>query len=409
MTADTPAALAPYRVLDLTTDVGALCSRFFAGLGADVIRIEPPGGHRTRQRGPFLRAANADGAPDISLYWIQMNQGKRSLTLDLDRAADRETLLRLCETADFLIESFAPGHLATLGLDYPQVQVRAPHLIYASITPFGQDGPKAHWQASDLVGLAAGGLLFLCGDTDRPPVRPTVEQAYAQAGLQAAVGSMIALHARHLTGRGQHVDVSIQDAVANALGSARLYYAMNGMITHRAGGGRAYADQGTRMIYPSNDGYIALMRVPESFAALAQWMDDVGASYHFDPVAWSSRSLVGPGMPTPEETAALDRDFEPFFQARSTNDLYEEGQRRGVFICPVSRMQDLAHNPQLTARDHFTDLWYDDLQQTLRTPGAPFKMSATPWRPGPPAPTPGQHTDEILADLPPTSSPRSSP
>ncbi|MEE9277831.1 MAG: CoA transferase [Dehalococcoidia bacterium] len=402
MTQNAVAALAPYRVLDLTTEVGVLCPRFFAGLGADVIRIEPPGGHPTRQRAPFLEH---DG-PRTSLYWLQMNAGKRSVTLDLTQPHDRDTFLRLCETADVLVESYPPGYLAELSLGYDAVHARAPQLIYTSITPFGQDGPKANWRASDLVGVAAGGLMSLCGDPDRAPLRPTVEQAYAQAGLQAAVGAMIALHARHLSGRGQHADISMQAAVANALGNARLYYAMEGMVTRRAGGGRAYGSRGTRMIYPSSDGYIAFLRLPDTFPALAQWMRDEGANYSFDPDEWSGRSLVGPRMATPEESAALDRDFEPFFAAHGATHLYEEGQRRGLLICPVSTMRSLAENPQLEARDYFVDVWHDELGRSLRYPGAPFKMSATPWRTEPRAPLPGEHTDQILLNSrPPVTAP----
>lgn len=400
VTASTVGALAPYRVIDLTDEVGALCPRFFAGMGADVIRVEPPEGHRTRKHGPFRDSPQHDNdGSRTSLYWLQMNAGKRSLTLDLQDAGDRDTLLRLCETADLLVESFAPGQLDGLGLGYEHVRAVAPRLIYTSISPFGQDGPKAQWQGSDLIGVAAGGLMQLCGDKDRAPVRPSVEQAYAQASLQACVGSMIALHARRLTGQGQRVDVSMQEAIVNTLGNARLYYAMDGMITKRAGGGRAFGDRGTRLVYPSSDGFIAVIRVPESFTALAAWMDAEGAPHAFDPAEWSGRSLVGPSMPTNEESAALDRDFEPFFLARSTMHLYEEGQRRGVLICPVSRMQDLAESPQLLARDYFTDIEHDELGTSLRYPGAPFKMSATPWTAGPRAPLPGEHSAAIRAEL----------
>ena len=391
MSQTTPGALSPYTAIDLTTEIGALSTMILAGLGVDVIRVEPPGGHPSRKRGPMLREDEGS-----SLYWAQMNAGKRSITLDLDEASDQERLRDLCEVADFLFESNAPGTMTSRGLSYEHLHKRAPQLIYVSITPFGQTGPKSMWAASDLIGHVSGGLSSLVGDPDRAPLRPSVEQAYNITALNAGSAAMIALHARHLTGRGQHVDVSMQAAMANTLGNARLYWEKDGIVTERAGGARAFADRATRIIYPCADGYVAFVRVPASILRLHRWMSAEGADPQFDADRWASIAIAGDDLPTEEEVAELESEIEQFFAAHGAQALYESGQRFNVMICPVNTMQDIVESPQLNARAFFDEV-DDPALGRLTVPGAPLKMSATPWQTRP-APLPGQHNTEVLGD-----------
>lgn len=386
-----PAALAPYRALDLTAEIGALASRILAGFGVDVIRVEPPGGHPSRRRGPFLTDEN--GRTLGSLYWAQMNTGKRSITLNLDDEADRERLRALAQTSDFLFESDPPGAMAGRGLGFDDLHAVAPRLIYVSMTPFGQSGPKAHWAASDLIGAASGGLMSLCGDRDRAPLRPSVEQAYALTALNAGSAAMIALHARHVTGRGQHIDVSTQAAMANTLGNARLYWEMDGIETERAGGARAFANRATRIVYPSADGYVAFVRIPRGMTDLAAWMRAEGVEPSFDAEYWSNISIAGSVLPGDDEVAALEDEIAAFFAARGSQQLYESGQRHRVLICPVNTVQDLVESPQLAARTFFCDV-EDPALGRLRMPGAPAVLSRTPWREQA-APTVGQHNREL--------------
>ncbi len=318
-------ALAPYRVVDLTRELGAVCTRMLAGLGADVVRVEPPGGDATRRRAPLV-GGGGEGE-GLSAWWAQMHAGKRSITLE-QSGEDADFLLELCRSADAVVLS-PDDQGAIWPLPLGEVAQQAPHLVRTLIMPFGLEGPKAGWAASDLIGLASGGLLSLCGDPDRAPLRVSAEQAYALTGAQACVGTLIALHARRLTGRGQQVDVSMQAAVSNALGNARLYYALDGLVTQRAGGGRAFGSQGTRLIFPAADGYVAYWRQPESLRALAQWFDDAGEPRAFDAEEWSTRALAGAALPSLEEVASLERDLERFFAARSTHELSEEASRAG--------------------------------------------------------------------------------
>ncbi len=189
--------LSPYRVLDLTTERGLLCGQMLGDLGADVIKVEPPGGSPARMIPPFV---GDEPHRDRSLYWWAYNRNKRSITVDLEHPDGREIVFDLVRRADFLIESFNPGYMDSLGLDYAALGGLNPKLIYVSITPFGQDGPKASYADSDLIVMAAGGPQVLTGDDDRPPVRLSVPQGYLHASGDAAVGAMLAHHERVRSG-----------------------------------------------------------------------------------------------------------------------------------------------------------------------------------------------------------------
>jgi benzylsuccinate CoA-transferase BbsE subunit len=196
--------LSPYRVLDLTTRRGLLCGQILGDLGADVIHVEPPGGADARRIGQF---AGDVPHPDGSPFWWARTRNERAVTLAMESPAGRAR----SSPRPRLIESDGSRAMAA----WPRGACYS-WLPCVSITPFGQDGPKARWAEADLVLLAAGGPLFLTGDDYRPPVRLPVPQAWFHAAAEATVGAMIAHHERQRSGRGQHVDVSAQQAVALA-------------------------------------------------------------------------------------------------------------------------------------------------------------------------------------------------
>ena len=222
--------LSPYRVLDLSDEKGFLCGRILGDLGADVIKIEPPGGDPSRRRGPYY---HGDARDDRGLYWFAHNYNKRGITLDLATADGRALFLRLAETAHFVVETGAPERMEALGLGYDALREANPALVMTSITPFGPTGPHAGYRADDLVAMAAGGLMSICGDDDRPPVRIGEPQAYMLASAQAATGTMLAHYARNRTGQGAHVTVSMQEAVANTLTTTPHYWFANQVIQRR--------------------------------------------------------------------------------------------------------------------------------------------------------------------------------
>jgi crotonobetainyl-CoA:carnitine CoA-transferase CaiB-like acyl-CoA transferase len=206
--------LSGLRVLDLADESGSLAGKILGDLGADVVKVEPPGGDREGRRPPYLGGV-AD--PERSLAWLALNTSKRGITLDLERTSGRDAFDRLLAWADVLLDTFAPGALETLGLGWESLSRRHPRLVRCSITPFGQTGPYAHFRARDLVVVAMGGHAALTGDPDRPPLRCSFPTAYYQAAPEAVFGILAALHARDGTQRGQLVDVSLHECQLGAL------------------------------------------------------------------------------------------------------------------------------------------------------------------------------------------------
>jgi crotonobetainyl-CoA:carnitine CoA-transferase CaiB-like acyl-CoA transferase len=243
-----------YRVLDLADEMAALCGKMFADLGADVVKVEPLGGCPTRSIPPFL---DDRAGPEDSCYFLTTAAGKRSVTLDLDQAQGRDLLCRLAERADFLIESFPLGYLDGLRLCYEALAARNPRLIYTSVTPFGDRGPGAAWQAADIVGWAAGGMMAMMGAPGSPPLQVSVPQACFHAGSEAAVASMLAHLERERSGLGQRVVVNMQAACVWATNSETAFPALEGRSLARSG--IVPAGLGRGSLYRCADGYVQLM------------------------------------------------------------------------------------------------------------------------------------------------------
>ena len=394
--------LEPYRVLDLTDERGLLCGRLLGDLGAEVIQIEPPGGSRARRLGPF---AGDVPHPDRSLYWWAYTRNKRSLTLDLERTAGRDLLVELARTAHFLVESDDPGTLAARGLAYADLAAVNPALIYVSITPFGQTGPRAGWAASDLVLWAAGGPLVLTGDSDRPPVRLPIPQAYLHASADAAVAALIAHHERQRSGRGQHVDVSAQQSVALATQSYILCDAVGHPPVRRSAGGLVNGPLRLRLLFPARDGHVAITFLFGSAIGpfsrrLMEWICAEGgcdtATRDKDWIGYTEALLSGA-----EPLAEFERVkhvVEEFTRTKTKAELLEASLARGLLIAPVAAIDEVLASPQLAAREYWQDLPHPELGRTVRYPGAFARFSASPIAARRRAPTVGEHSDEILRD-----------
>jgi crotonobetainyl-CoA:carnitine CoA-transferase CaiB-like acyl-CoA transferase len=400
-----PAALAPYRVLDLTGALGALCGRVLAGLGADVIKVERPGGDPARAHGPFLGAAPH---PHRSLSWIYPNAGKRGVTLDITRAEGRRLLLRLVALTDFLVESFPPGYLEARGLGYETLAAVNPSLVLVRISPYGQTGPYRDYQATDLTLWAMGGMMALNGDADRPPLRISAPQVDLLAGVHAAAGAMTAHYFRKRTGQGQQVDIAAQECVTWTLMNAAQTWDIARINPSRGGAIRrtARAD-GTvlehRSIWPCKDGFVlwalaggAHAGTLASTRALVAWMAETGEAGEAAEVDWSQLSAA---VIDQELYDRLSRPFLAFFAARPKRELFEEALARGIQLVPVNELPDIARSPQLAERGYWEDIAHPYLNATLRFPGAPVQLSATPWRIPRPAPLPGQHNKEVYEGL----------
>ncbi len=391
--------LGPYRVLDLTDHRGMLCGQILADLGADVLAVEPPGGSPARHIGPF---AGDVVDPERSLFWWAYARNKRGITLDLARDAGRALFLRLVAGADFVIESERPGTLATWRLDHAVLAAVNPRIVTVSITPFGQDGPKAGWAESDLVLLAAGGPLVLQGDEDRAPVRLPVPQAYLHAGAEAAVAALVAHHERERSGLGQHVDVSAQQAVALATQSYILCDALGASEVRRTAGGLKHGRLSLRLLFPAADGFVAITFLFGSAIGafsrrLMHWIHEEGgcdrATRDKDWIAYTTLLVSGEEpIAEFERVKALVADFT---RARTKADLLAAALERDLLIAPVATVDEVAASAQLAARDYWRVLPAPGLGRDVRYPGPFARFGATPLRPGRPAPRLGEHDREI--------------
>lgn len=394
-------ALAPYRVLDLTNERGLLCGQILGDLGADVVQIEPPGGSSARRQGPFF---GADPHPDRSLFWWSYARNKRSVVLDLDAAEGRALFLRLAAHADFVVESDEPGVQAARGLGYADLAAVNPALVYVSISPFGQTGPRAHAAATDLTLMAASGPLVLTGDEDRPPVRVTVPQAFLHAAAEAAGAALVANHERQRSGRGQHVDVSAQQSVALATQSMLLAGAMGAFGSNRVAGGGRFGPIRVRFVWPAADGYVSITHLfGGTFARytrrLMEYVHDEGgcdaATRDKDWARYFELLFTG-GEPMSEYERVVGL-LEAFTRSKTKAELFHAARERELLIAPVATIEEVLASEQLAARDYWQPVAHPELGRTFVCPGPFARMSATPitYRRRPP--TLGEHTREVLA------------
>ncbi len=387
--------LGPYRVLDLTGGDALLCGKILADLGADVIQLEPVDGSTSRRTGPFY---DDDPRPDRSLLWWAYCANKRSITLNLESADGRIIFKRLMEKADFLIESFPPGYMAGLGLGYRDLEQVNPSLVMVSITDFGQDGPYAGYQATDIIGMALGGFMHLTGDGDRPPLTVGCPQAQRHGAAAGAMGAMVAHTHRALTGEGQHVDVSCQQAVAKALAHAPQSWDVEGVIIQRMGAYRQTSeDTRVRVNWPCRDGHINYMlqggSVAWSTRNMLSWMDEEGlGNPDLEGVGWEE---LGYGQVTDELMDRAAGPLEEFFRSHTREELARGSAERRILLFPVATYGDLLEHPQLRARDYFVEVEHPELGRWVTHPGAFVKAEGVSTGPRRRPPLTGEHNHEV--------------
>jgi crotonobetainyl-CoA:carnitine CoA-transferase CaiB-like acyl-CoA transferase len=387
-------------VLDLTTTRGEFAGRVLADLGAEVIKIEPPEGADARRLPPFVDGL--DGHPESSLFWSAVALGKHSVTLDLATPEGRERMRDLVRDADVLIESFAPGTMEELGLGYRELSALNPHLVFTSITPFGQEGPLARAPATDLTIEAAGGLLGLQGDGDRPPVPMSLPQASFHAGTQAAADTIIALNERELSGLGQHLDVSMQACVVWVLMNATGYPPMvgrnpPGTSEHRNDPpNELVPGLRLRRMWPCADGHVVLgLYLPgtggRTLQALVEWGHAEGAVpsrfASMDFMQW--RNDVASGKLSAEDLIAAIEAVEEFVASKPKSALQHFAVKTKSLLAAVNTTADLLSDPHLRARDFWTEI------EGRIYPGAFARLSRTPIALGRRAPRRGEH-DHLL-------------
>jgi len=389
--------LGSYRVLDLTDDKGLLCGKILGDLGADVIKIEKPGGDPSRNIGPFYGDVPD---PEKSLSWFAFNANKRGITLNIESSDGRDILRKLVKGADFVIESFPPGYMKSLGLDYASLTEINSRIIMTSISPFGQTGPYRDYKGPDLAVWALSGVMSLTGDRDRAPVRPSFAQSNMHAGAGAAAASMVALYWREITGEGQHVDVSMQEMSTPAMLSTRLFWDLNRSNLQRDGPYRVGLSAKTkqRLTWPCRDGFVCFILVGGAIGAkankaLVKWMDEEGmASDYLNNKDWVSFDQARVNQ---DEIDRISQPIARFFLKQSKAELYSEAVKRHIQLYPVYTPEEIAKDKHLHARQFWVKVEHEELGTALTYPGAFAKLSETPCRIWRRAPLIGEHNEEI--------------
>jgi crotonobetainyl-CoA:carnitine CoA-transferase CaiB-like acyl-CoA transferase len=387
------------RVLDLSTERGFLCGQMLGDLGADVIKVEPPRGDPARQLPPFLKD---QPGPDHSIYWLAYNRNKRGITLNLDSAEGCAILRRLAAKCDFVIESDNPGAMEARGLGYKALNEINPALVYVSITPFGQDGPKANYADSDLIMMAASGALILYGDEDRAPLRMSVPQAYLLTAADAAGAALIAYWETLKSGLGQQVDVAAQESISLAGQSTSLTALVHGDETRRMAGGVKIGATRVPLVWKCQDGLVTCVFLFGSAIGvftrrLVNHIFGLGECSQ----AMKDTDWIGYGakLASGEETnERYERNLAviaEFFAKRTKADLFEMAREFNLLIAPISTIEELLQSAQFQSRDYWRKVEHPG-GITLTYPGPFAKLSATPiaFRRRPPQI--GEHNREIL-------------
>ena len=387
--------LSPYRALDLTDEKGLMCGKILGDLGADVIKVERPGGDLARSVGPFY---HDEPDPEKSLFWFAFNTNKRGITLDIETADGQEIFKRLVKTADFVIESYAPEYMAKLGLGYSELEKINPGVIVVSITPFGQAGPYKDWKTADIVAWAMGGNMAPWGEADRPPIRIShLPQSYLNAGNDGAAGALTALYYRWANGgKGQQIDVSIQEAIVQSTEHITATWDMRKVFTHRNAPARM-GNHVARQIWPCKDGFVSWTHggknVLNPSYPLIVWMKEEGyTNDYIDKFNWDRDDF---GAISQAEMDQIEEPTGRFFMAHTKFELLEGAVAHEALLYPVFTNADMLSDPQLTARKFWVAIEHPELNTTLTYPGSWVNSSEAPPKVTRRAPLIGEHNEEI--------------
>ena len=370
------------RVLDLTRILaGPYATMILRDLGAEVIKIEQPGvGDEARDFGPFKN--------DFSLYFMSVNRGKKSITLNLKSPRGKELFLELVKGSDILVENFRPGTMEKLGLDYESLKTHHPSLLYAACSGFGQTGPYAMRGAYDMIIQGMGGIISITGEPDRPPVRVGTSIGDITSALFTAIGILSALRHRDQTGEGQLIDVGMLDCQVAILENAMVRYFSTGDIPRPLG--RRHPAITPFEVFESADGYVVIAIGNNEL--WRKFCEHVGHSELIDDDRFNTNAL------RTENHESLFPILAEIMCRRTTDEWVEALEAIGVPCGPVNTVDKVANDPQVLARDMIAEVEHNTTG-TVQIPGIPIKLSETPGQIDAPAPNLGEHTSEVLIDL----------
>jgi crotonobetainyl-CoA:carnitine CoA-transferase CaiB-like acyl-CoA transferase len=372
-------ALQGTTVLDLSQDIaGSLCARLLGDYGAEVIKIEPPEGAALRRAGPFF-----GNTPHIEkgLTFFTLNLNKTGITLNLETEEGRQIFKSLAASADVVVESSKPGYLTSLGLDYEALQGLNPSLVVTSITPFGQTGPYSGYEGEEIVNYAMGAIMSISGTSDREPLKHGGFQAQYAGGLNGAAATSIAIFSQSLSGKGQHIDISITECVASTMIGVQAQYAFTGTIqTRRNPKGTSWGNP-----MPCNDGWV----IGQS-GGRTSWQEI--ADFYGKP------GLLNPKLMDAalQGEADIERDSLILDSLKDRNkwELFHDASRRRMLFGVVQTADDLANCPHLETRGFFRNVEHPVIG-TVKVPAVLFDMTYTPYQLKHATPTLGQHNQKI--------------
>ena len=374
-------ALTGLRVLDFTGRKGGYCGLLLANLGAEVVLIEAPGGDPMRRQGPFK---NDVADEEASLSFAAYHTNKRGIVLDLESDADRDTARALARNADILIEDKPVGYLDRIGLGFSALSALNPALVMTSISGFGQTGPYREFKTSSIAAFAMGGLMNLCGHPGRAPLMGPCDVAYHLGSVHAAFGTLVALFNRHGTGRGDHVDVSLQDVLASdPFLRVMTRYSVTGEVPERTGHSQATTVAET---YRCKDGYARIfVNQPDHWRRFVEWLGN--PQELMDPQLENvpKRMPLRPLIDRLVEARAADYDTAAFF---------EEFQSKRLAAAPINAASAFLADKQTQHRGFVVEIT-DSLLGPHKFPGDPYKFSATPWKIARAAPRLGEYQNGV--------------
>jgi crotonobetainyl-CoA:carnitine CoA-transferase CaiB-like acyl-CoA transferase len=395
--------LSCYRVLDLTDEKGFFCGRLLGDLGADVIKIEKPGGDESRRIGPFYKDIPD---PQKSLYWYAFNANKRGITLDIETADGKAIFKQLVKKTDVVIESFKPGYMKEIGLGYETLSAINPGLVFTSVSAFGQEGPYKDFKAYDLVVRALGGMIYTVGDTDRPPLTTSYFHSFLVGAAHAAIGTMVALYCRAFTGKGQQVDAPTQQGlgfVGNA--EQQLPWILNQTIPQRQGrnrfttqmkeGGMYYQP----ILWRCKDGDISFSLATAAMAASHKAIMEGMKQDGIDTSALDKWDWTKPhdGEWNREELDAVMDTIRKYFSLHTKEEFLRMVQEKGVHIGICLNVEEALKFPQYVERNYWVDIDHPELGTKLTYPGGFVKFTEADCGIKFRAPLVGEHNEEIYS------------
>jgi benzylsuccinate CoA-transferase BbsE subunit len=376
------ALLSGMNILDLADQKASFAGKLLADMGARVIKVEKPGGDPARKTtggGPKPSSAQ----PSLSFFYHNTN--KQSITLNLEHPRGRELFLRLVKRSHVVVEAFPPGYLEKQGLGFSRLSEANPGIILASVTGYGQSGPQKNDQACDLTAAASGGQMYVTGLPGSCPLALYGQQSYLAASLFAAVAILIAFRRQQRTGAGEHIDISLQEAVISSTEHLVLQYFYQQVIPKRQG---PLHWNHLFYIFPCRDGFIQ-MTLTEQWETLVEWMDTEGRAEDLTDKKWQDNEY------RLKHLDHIIEVLERWTQTHTTDELFKLGQLMQFPWAPVQSPTRILDCPQLRARNYFQDIEHPDIGRPLRHPKLPLKFSDAMPAPSRRAPVAGEDNRKI--------------